>query len=91
MIMHQVSLQVTYRDGKPFAAYIGLGRKLGERSVRSEEIRPELVVDFAADGRPLGIEVVDPLLTTADEIFAVFDALGLSRPSPNALSPLVAA
>ena len=82
---------MTYRNGKPVAAYIGLGRALGERCVRSEEVGPEIVVDFGADGRPLGIEVIDPISTTSDEIYGVFDTLGLRRPNPGALSPLTAA
>lgn len=89
--MQAMSLQVTYRNSAPFAAYIGLGRRLGERSARTEQVGPDLLVDFGADGRPLGIELVDPLSTTAEEIFAVFDSLGLSRPSRSALSPLLAA
>ena len=86
-----LSLQMTYRNGKPVAAYIGLGRALGERCVRSEEVGPEIVVDYGAGGRPLGIEVVDPVSTTSDELYGVFDTLGLRRPSPGALSPLTAA
>jgi hypothetical protein len=39
----------------------------------------------------LGIEVIDPVSATAEEIYGVFDALGLRRPSPGALSPLTAA
>lgn len=45
-------------------------------------------MDYGADGRPLGIEVVDPVSTTSDELYGVFDTLGLPRPSPAALSPL---
>jgi len=91
MTMSHVSVQMTYRDGRPFAAYIGLGRALGESSVRSEELSPEIVVDFSEDGRPLGIEVIDPSSATAEDIYGVFDVLGLRRPSPDALAPLVAA
>ncbi len=91
MTMSHVSVQMTYRNGQPFAAYVGLGRDLGERSVRSEELRPEIVVDYGEDGRPLGIEVIDPVSATAQDIYGVFDALGLQRPSPGALSPLTAA
>lgn len=91
MTTPRLSLQMTYRNGQPVAAYIGLGRALGERCVRSEEVGPEIVVDFGADGRPLGIEVIDPLRTTTDELYGVFDALGLSRPGPGALAPLTAA
>lgn len=89
--MESMSIQVTYRRGKPFAAYIHLGRKPGEKSIRSEEIAPELVADYGADGRVLGVEVASPGATTVDEIFEVFDKLGLVRPTVDDLGPLVAA
>lgn len=89
--MEPMSIQVTYRRGKPFAAYIHLGRKPGEESVRSEEVAPELIADYGADGRVLGVEVVSPGATTVDEIFEVFDKLDLVRPTADDLSPLVAA
>lgn len=89
--MEPLSIQVTYRGGRPFAAYIHLGGRPGEKSVRSEEVSPELVADFGADGRVLGVEVVSPGATTADEIFEVFDKLGLVRPTATDLGPLVAA
>lgn len=89
--MPGISLQMTYRNGRPVAAYIGLGRALHETSVRSEEVSPELVVDFGADGQPLGIEVIDPVTTTPAELYGVFDSLGVPRPSPRALSPLTPA
>lgn len=89
--MHPISLQITYRKGRPFAAYISLDRRPGDKSVRSEEMAPEIVVDFAADGRPLGVEVVSPDATPLEQILSVFDKLGLGRPDPAELSPLVAA
>lgn len=89
--MEPISIQVTYRRGKPFAAYIHLGGKPGEKSVRSEEVGPELIADYGADGRVLGVEVVSPGATTAGEILAVFDKLGLVRPTADDLGPLVAA
>ena len=89
--METISVQVTYRMGRPFAAYIHLGRRPGERTARSEEISPELIADYSADGRVLGLEVVSPGSTTADEIFAAFDRLGLGRPTAADLGPLVAA
>jgi hypothetical protein len=55
------------------------------------EVGPELVADYAADGRVLGVEVVSPGATTVDEIFQVFDELGLVRPTADDLGPLVAA
>src|SRR5438309_812885 len=53
-------LQVTYRNGQPFAAYYcppGVRRR---KSARCEEMKPGLVIDFAADGSALGIEILEP-------------------------------
>jgi hypothetical protein len=50
-----------------------------------------VLIDFAADGTPLGIEIVSPGDVSLDEIHAAFDRLGLTRPEPADLSPLQAA
>jgi uncharacterized protein YuzE len=89
--MSTLSLQITYRKGKPFAAYIYLSHAPGTKSVRTESINPELLIDYAADGSPLGIEIVSPGYVTEDEIVAVFDRLGIKRPSSADLAPLRAA
>lgn len=89
--METMSIQVTYRMGEPLAAYIHLGRRPGERAVRSEEVGPEVIADYGADGQVLGLEVVSPGSTTAEDIFAAFDKLGLGRPTAADLRPLVAA
>ena len=86
-----ISLQVTYRKGQPFAAYIYLDHAPGQKAVRSEEVAPEIVVDYDGDERPIGVEIVSPGATSVDEILAVFDELGLSRPDLSELAPLVAA
>ena len=70
--MKPLSIQVTYRKGRPFAAYIYIDRRPGEKSARSEEIGPEIVADFAADGRPIGVEIINPDIVTAEEILAAF-------------------
>ena len=89
--MSAFSVQVTYRKEQPFAAYIYLAGKPGQKSVRTREIGPDLLIDYAADGSPLGIEVVSPGEVTVDEINRAFDELGLGRPSPSELQPLRAA
>ena len=89
--MKPISLQVTYRKGQPFAAYISLDHPLGQKVVRSAEVAPEIVVDFAEDGQPIGVEIVSPVATSVDEILAVFDTLGVGRPELSELAPLVAA
>ena len=61
--MTERCLQVTYRKGHPFAAYLYLSRATSERSLRTEATADGLlVVDFAADGNPIGIEITAPAL-----------------------------
>jgi hypothetical protein len=48
-------LEITYRQGKPLAAYLYLNRRSGDHAVRSER-HGTWVVDFSADGQVLGIE-----------------------------------
>ncbi len=89
--MKTVSLQITYRKGKPFAAYIYLSHRREQKRVRTEAITEDLLIDYAQDGTPLGIEIVSPEIVSIDEIQSVFDRLGLSRPEPVELKPIKAA
>ena len=58
--MKSFSLQITYRKGKPFAAYIYLASKPGQKSVRTELVTQDLLIDYAEDDTPIGIEIVSP-------------------------------
>ena len=89
--MNTLSLQITYRKGQPVAAYIYLAHAPGAKSARTEQVAPELLIDFAADGSPLGIEIVSPQAVSEAEILAAFDRLGVERPSAADLAPLKAA
>jgi uncharacterized protein YuzE len=89
--MSAISLQITYRKGKPFAAYIYLAQLPGTKSTRTKQVGSELVIDYAADGSPLGIEVISPGFVTQEEINAAFDRLGLEPPPMEELVPLRAA
>ena len=89
--MSTFSVQVTYRKGKPFAAYIYLQRKPGQRAARTEQVSSDVLIDYAADGSALGIEIVSPGHVSLDEINQAFDRIGLDRPEPRDLEPLRAA
>ena len=81
-------LQVTYRNGQPLAAYY---RPLGVRrrkSARCEEMKPGLVIDFAADGSTLGIEILEPRQLRATSFNRVLRALGLPTVTAADLAPL---
>ena len=53
-------LEVTFRKGKPQAAYMYLPRKTGDTSCRTVKHDSGLLIDFAEDGRPIGIEIPSP-------------------------------
>ncbi|MBI2432255.1 MAG: DUF2283 domain-containing protein [Candidatus Hydrogenedentes bacterium] len=84
-------LQVTYRHGRPFAAYYYLPRQSGDRSCRSEVAGPGLVVDFRSDGRPIGIELTAPDKVSLAALNKVLLDLGLPLASAEDLAPLPAA
>ena len=47
--MSATFLEVTFRHGRAFAAYLRPPRAAGTKVDHSREVRPGLVVDFAAD------------------------------------------
>lgn len=89
--MKTPSLQVTYRKGKPIAAYLYLPRRSGDRAKRTTEPIEGLLVDYAADGRPIGLEIRSPGYVTVEQINDVLDQLGLGRIKAEELAPLQAA
>src|SRR5258708_27607821 len=83
-------LEITYRKGKPVAGYLYLPRKSGDRSSRTEKHDAGLLIDFASDGRAIGIEITAPTKVT----LAAFNrALAAAHQEPAAaddLAPLLA-
>lgn len=86
-------LEVTFRKGKPLAAYLylHLPRDSGAKSARTEDVGSGLLVDYQADGRPIGLEITAPSKVTLDQINAVLDRLHLPQLDPQELTPLKAA
>lgn len=56
--MSKPYLEITYRQGKPFAAYLYLDRRPGDLAARSER-HGTWLIDFAPDGRAIGIEFTE--------------------------------
>jgi hypothetical protein len=82
-------LEVTYRQGKAFAAYVYLPRAPGDAVVRTER-RGSMLIDLAADGRALGIELTAPADVRLTEINALLASLHQPALAANDLIPLVA-
>lgn len=89
--MRQPYLEVTFRHGRAIAAYYYLPRDTGEKSVRTRRVEPGLVIDFAADGQPLGVEITAPSKFSIAVFNAVLEDLGCPAATQADLAPLVAA
>ena len=89
--MNEPYLEVTYRHGLPLAAYLYLPRRPGDRSSRTEQLAPGLVVDFHRDGRPIGIEITAPDRVSLAAVNRVLRGLGLPAAKKADLAPLLAA
>jgi uncharacterized protein YuzE len=90
--MTERSLQVTYRKGRPFAAYLYLSRKTGEKSARTEVSSDGLiVVDYAADGQAIGVEITAPEAVTLERVNAALKDLGQPPLGEQDFRPLTAA
>ena len=89
--MQGTYLEVTFRGGKPLAAYLYLNRREGDRAVRVEKRGAGLLVDLADDGRPLGIEIAIPSLVPVEAVNGILVSYNLPPIDTNELSPLKSA
>ena len=55
--MNETYLEITFRHDRPLAAYLYLPRQGDEKGARTEQAAPGLLIDFTADGRPIGLEI----------------------------------
>lgn len=83
-------LEITYRKGRPMAAYLYLPRPAGAKSERVEQVGSGILVDYGADGLPIGLEITAPSLVSVDGINNVLVGLGQPPVRPEDLSPLAA-
>jgi hypothetical protein len=58
--------EVTFHNGKPLVAYLYLPRATGVKSVRTTEATPGILVDFAANDAPIGLEIPAPTRVTGE-------------------------
>ena len=89
--MKESYLEITFRHGRPLAAYLYLPREEDEKSARTEQAAPGLLIDFSASGRPIGLEITAPGRVSPATINHVLSGLGLSPLSDEDLAPLKAA
>jgi hypothetical protein len=83
-------LQITYRQGKALAAYLYLNCLTGDKSVRTQH-HGSWIVDFAADGRAIGIEFTQLGSVDLSEVNRILKAAHQPAISGADLAPLKAA
>ena len=89
--MKEPYLEVTFRHGRPIAAYYYLPRGASQRSARTRRVEPGLVIDFTADGQAIGIEITAPAKISLAALNAVLTELGQAPASKADLAPVLAA
>jgi uncharacterized protein YuzE len=88
--MSKPYLEVTYRDGKPFAAYLYLRRRPDEKAATTKRVG-DLVVDYAADGHPIGIEFTRVGAVDLGAVNQILESAHEASLLPTDLAPLTAA
>ena len=88
--MSKPYLEVTYRQGKPFAAYLYLDRRPGDKSARTIA-HGDWLVDFTADGRAIGVEFPNVGAVNIAELNRILASGHQPAVAEKDIMPLVAA
>jgi uncharacterized protein YuzE len=89
--MNESYLEVTFRHGRPMAAYYYLPRRPGQKSYRTRNAEAGLLIDYSRGGRPIGIEITAPSKVTLAAVNRVLRGLGFAPVKREELGPLLAA
>ncbi len=89
--MKESYLEVTYRHGRPLAAYLYLPRTTKDKSHRTSKADPGMIIDYAETGKPIGIEITAPSKVTVDDLNRVLAGLGAPELTSDDIAPLKAA
>ena len=89
--MNEAYLEVTYRHGRPLAAYYYLPRPPRAKAYRTTRGPSGLLIDYARGGRAIGIEITAPSVLSLAAMNRVLRELGQKPIKRTELSPLLAA
>lgn len=88
--MKQRYLEVTYRKGKPFAAYLYLPRPTGARAARTFDAGKGVHIDLDASGHAIGVEITAPAALSVDELNSLIALHGVGALDAAEYAPLAA-
>lgn len=89
--MSESYLEVTFRHGRPIAAYYYFPGSSGQKSYRTRRSEPGMIVDYSRSGQPIGIEITAPAKITVTAVNRVLRELGFPAIKKEDLAPLRAA
>jgi uncharacterized protein YuzE len=84
-------LEVTFRHGRPLAAYLYLPRAPGDKSRRTERAGAGLIVDYTESGKAIGGEITAPERVNVSDLNRVLAGLQLPALKEEDVAPLRAA
>ena len=84
-------LEITFRKGKPFAAYIYLSRQTGSIVSTTKKYSEGIIADFDNKNNVIGLEITSPLQIKISKINDILNQLHVSPISERELAPLKAA
>jgi len=83
-------LEVTFRNGNPLAAYLYLPRNPEDTSAYTVRREEGLLIDFAADGRAIGIEITSPTRVSLEALNRALAAANQEPATADELGPVAA-
>lgn len=89
--MTERSLQVTYREGRAFAAYLHLSHATGEKSAHCRLVRWLADRRLRVRGRAFGIEITPTQAVSLERLNALLAELGEGPLADHEYEPLRAA
>ena len=89
--MKEPYLEVTFRHGRPVAGYYYLPRRPDQRSYKTLQKAPGILVDYGRGGRPIGLEITAPGKVSLTTVNRVLRNLGFKPIKRADLAPLLAA
>jgi hypothetical protein len=88
--MKQRYLEVTFRKGKAFAAYLYLPRPVGAHAARTLDCGRGMRIDLDEHDVPIGLEIAAPLSVTVAELNDVLTRHGMPALDAEEWAPIAA-
>lgn len=88
--MKQRYLEVTFRNGKPLAAYLYLPRRSRVTVAATRDAGHGLKIDLDTAGTPIGVEIPAPSIVSVADVNAALAKFGAGAIDPAELAPLAA-